>query len=144
MAQQSTLLYPAGTASLKNIVTNYTSLTGSDKWTLQSILLLIFRVVLQDSRAMNINLKRRDIKDLKAVWGTDEKVLQVLRELIQVASHLSFAVRAPSLNDAELSNLDLLARDVVGFYSKVMGRTGARPTIHSILHTVEVVRRHGE
>lgn len=32
----------------------------------------------------------------------------------------------------------------VGFYSQAMGRTGARPTIHSILHTVEAVRLHGE
>lgn len=52
MAQKSTLLYPAGTEKLKNIVTNYTSLTGSDKWTLQSIMLLVFRVVLQDVDAM--------------------------------------------------------------------------------------------
>ncbi|CAN0552262.1 unnamed protein product, partial [Ectocarpus sp. 12 AP-2014] len=52
MSQTSSLLYPAGTERLKDIVTNYSSLTGSDKWTLQSIMLLVFRPVLEDVRAM--------------------------------------------------------------------------------------------
>ncbi|CAN0092719.1 unnamed protein product, partial [Ectocarpus fasciculatus] len=143
MSQTPSLLYPAGTERLKDIVTNYSSLTGSDKWTLQSIMLLVFRPVLQDVRAMKKNMKRHDINDLREIWGTDGKVLEVLQQLVQVASHLSFAVRAPSHNDIELSQLDLLARDVVGFYSKVMGRTGSRPTIHSILHTSEAIRAHG-
>lgn len=59
------------------------------------------------------NMKRQDINDLREIWGTDGKVLEVLQQLVQVASHLSFAVRAPSHNDLELSQLDLLARDVV-------------------------------
>ncbi|CAB1104442.1 unnamed protein product [Ectocarpus sp. CCAP 1310/34] len=58
-------------------------------------------------------MKRQDIAELKDIWGTDEKVLEVLQKLIQVASHLSCAVRAPSHNDLELAQLDLLARDVV-------------------------------
>ncbi|CAM9584838.1 unnamed protein product, partial [Hapterophycus canaliculatus] len=140
MAQPSSLLYPPGTEQLKDIMTNYSSLTSSDKWTLQSMMLLVFRVVLGNKK----NMKKAEIKELKAIWGTEEKVLDVLQKLIQVASHLSFAVRAPSHNDEELKNLDLLARDVVGFYSQVMERTRARPTIHSILHTVEAVRLHGE
>lgn len=158
------------------------------------------------------NMKKHEIKDLKDSWGTDEEVLNVLRQLIQMVSHLSFAVRAPSFTDAELRQLDLLARDAVrsiplwagwflylrsarvghtmvvvvsqahptsgsffffffydddtdfsspkntsvphdtnwhspsqvGVFSGVLGRTGSRPTIHSILHTAEAVRRHGE
>ncbi|CAN0353701.1 unnamed protein product, partial [Scytosiphon promiscuus] len=144
MAQPSGLLYPPGTEQLKDIITNYSSLTGSDKWTLQSMMLLVFRAVLVNVEAMKKNMKKAELKELKAIWGTEEKVLDVLQKLVQVSSHLSFAVRAPSHNDDELKNLDLLARDVVGFYSQVMGRTGARPTIHSILHTVEAVRLHGE
>ncbi|CBN75890.1 hypothetical protein Esi_0186_0058 [Ectocarpus siliculosus] len=140
MSQTPSLLYPAGTERLKDIVSNYSSLTGSDKWTLQSIMLLVFRPVL----VMKKNMKRQDVNDLREMWGTDGKVLEVLQQLVQVASHLSYAVRAPSHNDRELSQLDLLARDVVGFYSKVMGRTGSRPTIHSILHTTEAIRAHGE
>lgn len=38
----------------------------------------------------------------------------------RLASHLSFAVRAPSHNDKELENLDLLARDVVSSYNRVV------------------------
>lgn len=41
-----------------------------------------------------------------------------------------------------------MTRDVFAFqvevFSKVMGRTGSRPTIHSILHAVEAIRLHGE
>lgn len=58
-------------------------------------------------------MKTHEITDLKASWGTDEEVLEVLRKLIQMASHLSFAVRAPSFTDLELRQLDLLARDAV-------------------------------
>ncbi|CAM9995492.1 unnamed protein product, partial [Hapterophycus canaliculatus] len=111
MAQLSGLLYPPGTEQLKDIITNYSSLTGSDKWTLQSMMLLVFRVVLGNVEAKVHNCHKAEIKELKAIWGTEEKVLDVLQKLIQVASHLSFAVRAPSYNDEELKNLDLLARD---------------------------------
>ncbi|CAN0288031.1 unnamed protein product, partial [Scytosiphon promiscuus] len=144
MAQPHGLLYPPGTEQLKDIVTNYSSLTGSDKWTLQSMMLLIFRVVLADVDAMKKHMKKGAIKGLKSIWGTHQRVLEVLQGIIKVSSHLSFAVRAPSHNDNELKNLDLLARDVVGHFAAVMGRTGARPTIHSILHTVEAVRLHGK
>lgn len=52
MAQKASLLFPPGTESLPDIVTNYSSLKGSDKWTLQSIMLLVFRPVLRDVRSM--------------------------------------------------------------------------------------------
>ncbi|CAB1112960.1 unnamed protein product [Ectocarpus sp. CCAP 1310/34] len=52
VAQNPSLLYPAGTERLKDIVTNYSSLTGSDKWTLQSIMLLVFRPILANVGAM--------------------------------------------------------------------------------------------
>lgn len=52
MAQETSLLYPPGTRRLKCIITNYVSLTGSDKWTLQSIMLIVFRVILADVQAM--------------------------------------------------------------------------------------------
>lgn len=32
----------------------------------------------------------------------------------------------------------------VGFYAEVMGRTGARPTIHSLRHAADAVELHGE
>ncbi|CAN0435759.1 unnamed protein product, partial [Pylaiella littoralis] len=144
MAQEAGQLYPPGTNQLKDIVANYSSLTGSDKWTLQSIMLLVFRPVLEDVRSMVSRrcMKRQELTDLLDIWGTWEKVLDVLRGLIQAGSHLSFAVRAPSYNGLELENLDLLARNVVRFYAKVMGRRGARPTIHSILHVTDTIREH--
>eukprot|EP00752_Nemacystus_decipiens_P012290 g10896.t1 len=130
-------------ALLKDILTDYPSLTGSDKWTLQSIMLLVFRVVLQDVSSMRKNMKKRDVKALRAEWGTYDSVLGALRTLIQMVSLLSFALRAPSYNDEELRQLDSLARDAVGAFAQIMGRTGSRPTIHSMLHTVEAIRLHG-
>ena len=50
--QEGTTLYPPGEDRLKNIVTNYASLTGSDKWLLGSIMLLVFRPLLVDVSAM--------------------------------------------------------------------------------------------
>ena len=50
--REGTTLYPPGEDRLKNIVTNYTSLTGSDKWLLGSIMLLVFRPLLVDVEAM--------------------------------------------------------------------------------------------
>ncbi|CAN0574402.1 unnamed protein product, partial [Ectocarpus sp. 12 AP-2014] len=73
MAQKPSLLYPPGTRKLKDVVTNYASLNDSDKWTLQSIILLIFRMVLQDVSAMRRNMKTREIKDLVTEWGTYDK-----------------------------------------------------------------------
>ncbi|CAB1109697.1 unnamed protein product [Ectocarpus sp. CCAP 1310/34] len=111
MAQKPSLLYPPGTRKLKDVVTNYASLNGSDKWTLQSIILLIFRMVLQDVSAMRRNMMTREIKDLVTEWGTYDKVLEALRELMKRASLLSFALRAPSFTDPELRQLDKLAHD---------------------------------
>lgn len=51
MAQKNTL-YPPGTEPLKCIVTNYSSLTGSDKWVLASFMLFVFKLVLQDVGSM--------------------------------------------------------------------------------------------
>lgn len=45
-------LYPPGEAPLKCIVTDYSSLTGSNKWLLASIMLLVFRPVLQSCASM--------------------------------------------------------------------------------------------
>lgn len=59
------------------------------------------------------NIKRDELRDLIAAWQTEEAVLEKLREVIQVASHLSHALRAPSFTDPELANLRLLSRDVV-------------------------------
>lgn len=52
MAQKKTLLYPPGSGKLKDVISNYTSLTGSDKWLFQTMMPLVWRVVLQDCRAM--------------------------------------------------------------------------------------------
>lgn len=62
------------------------------------------------------HMKKGAIMGLKAIWGTHQRVLEMLQGVIKVSSHLSFAVRAPSHNDDELKNLDLLARDVVSSY----------------------------
>lgn len=51
MAQKKTL-YPPGAEPLKCIVTNYSSLTGSDKWVLASFMLFVFKPVLQDLPSM--------------------------------------------------------------------------------------------
>lgn len=51
MGQKHTL-FPYGTEPLKCIVTAYTSLTGSDKWVLASIMLLVFKPLLQDVDTM--------------------------------------------------------------------------------------------
>lgn len=50
--RQTRGLYPPGSAPLKNVVTNYSSLTGSDKWLLASIMLLVFRPVLHDTGSL--------------------------------------------------------------------------------------------
>ena len=52
VVREGRTLYPPGEDRLKNIVTNYTSLTGSDKWLLGSIMLLVFRPLLVDVSAM--------------------------------------------------------------------------------------------
>ncbi|CAB1107537.1 unnamed protein product [Ectocarpus sp. CCAP 1310/34] len=95
MAQKPSLLYPPGTRKLKDVVTNYASLNGSDKWTLQSIMLLVFWMVLQDVSAMISTF------------------CSALRELRKRSSLLSFALRAPSFTEPELRQLDKLARDAV-------------------------------
>lgn len=51
MAQRNTL-YPPGVAPLKCIVSNFSSLTGSDRWVLASFMLLVFKPVLQDLDSM--------------------------------------------------------------------------------------------
>lgn len=45
-------LYPPGTERLKDIVTNYKCLTGSDKWLLGSLMLLVFQSLLVRVNAM--------------------------------------------------------------------------------------------
>ena len=73
--------------------------------------------------SQRMDMKRRELKELTDAWGTGEAVLENLQKLLQVASHLSRAVRAPSFTDSELDHLDLLARDVVcRFYSGVLCR----------------------
>ncbi|CAB1103965.1 unnamed protein product [Ectocarpus sp. CCAP 1310/34] len=118
MAQKPSLLYPPGTRKLKDVVTNYASLNGSDKWTLQSIMPLVFRMLLQDVSAMAMmftwqrrNMKTREINDLVTEWRTYDKVLEALRELMKRSSLLSVALHAPSFTEPELRQLDKLARD---------------------------------
>ncbi|CAN0292731.1 unnamed protein product, partial [Ectocarpus sp. 12 AP-2014] len=45
-------IYPVGEAPLKDIVTDYASLTGSNKWLLASIMLLVFRPVLHSAASL--------------------------------------------------------------------------------------------
>lgn len=45
-------IYPVGEAPLKDIVTDYASLTGSSKWLLASIMLLMFRPVLHNAASL--------------------------------------------------------------------------------------------
>ena len=52
IVREGRTLYPPGAEPLKNIVTNYSSLTGSDKWLLSSLMLLIFRPLLVNTESM--------------------------------------------------------------------------------------------
>lgn len=45
-------IYPPHEKPLKDIVCSYSSLTGSNKWLLSSIMLLVFRLVLQSPASM--------------------------------------------------------------------------------------------
>lgn len=45
-------LYPPGAEPLKDPVADYSSLTGSDKWLLASIVLLVFRAVFHTTATM--------------------------------------------------------------------------------------------
>lgn len=58
-------------------------------------------------------LKRTELADLREKWGGSEKVLALLQKLVQVASKLTVAVRAPSFTDDELASLLLRSRDLV-------------------------------
>ncbi len=48
VVRQGTALYPPAASRLKDVCSNYSSLKGSDKWFLASILLLVARPVLHD------------------------------------------------------------------------------------------------
>ena len=52
IVREGRTLYPPGTERLKDIVTNYKSLTGSDKWLLGSLMLLVFRPALVSVESM--------------------------------------------------------------------------------------------
>lgn len=45
-------LYPSGEAPLKDIINDYTSLSGGDKWLLASMFLLVFRPVIQSTKSL--------------------------------------------------------------------------------------------
>ena len=45
-------IYPPSEKPLKDIVTNYCSLTGSNKWLLSSVMLLVFRLILQSPSSL--------------------------------------------------------------------------------------------
>ncbi|CAM9711111.1 unnamed protein product [Laminaria digitata] len=145
MLRQRSTLYPPGAAPLKGIVTNYPSLTGSNKWLLSSIMLLVFRsVLLQSTKSLVSHVKARELKTLVEQWGSLDVVLKQLRMLMQVASRFSFAVRAPSFNDQEIAKLRQHAQDAVAALKGALGRAGVRNSVHSILHFPDAIRDHGE
>ncbi|CAN0317615.1 unnamed protein product, partial [Ectocarpus sp. 6 AP-2014] len=135
-------LYPPREKPLKDIVTNYSSLTGSNKWLLSSIMLLVFRQVLQSSWSMVKYFKQDLVKTLESNWGNQTGAWEALHKLVQSASALSFAVRAPSHNDEELQQLHKHAQDMVRQDDEVIGKDGVRPSMHSTLHYLEAVKNH--
>ena len=59
-------------------------------------------------------LKGTELKHLRERWGGgDNVVLRRLRELIQAASKMTFAVRSPSFTDRELARLKRRSRNPV-------------------------------
>lgn len=82
--------------------------------------------------------KARELAALIDTWGGEQAVLTQLRKLLQVASALTFAVRARSFNKAERASLQKHARDTVscGFepdFSSVFIRErwgDDKPSIH--------------
>lgn len=50
--RQGSTLYPPGARTLKDVVSNYLSLTGSHKWLFASIILLVFRPVLRSTHSL--------------------------------------------------------------------------------------------
>ncbi|CAN0301776.1 unnamed protein product [Ectocarpus sp. 6 AP-2014] len=137
-------LYPRREAPLKDIVTNYSSLTGSNKWLLSSIMLLVFRPVLQSSWSMAKYFKQDFMKTLVSEWRGQNAAWEGMLTLVQSASALSFAVRAPSHNDEELKQLHTHALDMVHTAKQVIGRDGVRPSMHSTLHYSDAVNNHDE
>lgn len=73
------------------------------------------------SRPQITYVKRTDLQHLLSEWGDTGAVLSVLRKLVQVSSRMTFAVRAPSFNDEELTDLLLTARDVVIYIYAMVG-----------------------
>lgn len=59
------------------------------------------------------HVKARELSALIDTWGGEQAVLLQLRKLLQVASALTFAVRAPSFNKEERKKLAKHARDTV-------------------------------
>ncbi|CAN0307269.1 unnamed protein product, partial [Ectocarpus sp. 4 AP-2014] len=63
-------IYPVGEAPLKDIVTDYASLTGSNKWLLASIMLLVFRPVLHSAASLEKYVLAHECAELKEKFGT--------------------------------------------------------------------------
>ncbi|CAN0542916.1 unnamed protein product, partial [Ectocarpus sp. 8 AP-2014] len=88
--------------------------------------------------------KQDVVKTLESDWGNQTGAWEALLKLVQSASALSFAVRAPSHNDEELKQLHKHAQDMVHVAKEVIGKDGVRPSMHNTLHYSGAVKNHGE
>eukprot|EP00903_Cladosiphon_okamuranus_P012170 g11417.t1 len=71
--------------------------------------------------------------------GRRYNMLAQLRELLRVASALTFAVRSASFNAAERKKLTKHTRETVGGYEEIHGRGG----VHFGLHYEQAIEDHG-
>lgn len=125
IVRQGSTLYPAGARRLKDIVSNYSSLTGSHKWLLASIMLLVFRPVLQSTVSL-VNFA------MKSMWGvcfgTRSFVagcrLSTADQPFAVRSRPSFAVFSVSLFFVWLIHLS--SRSSIGACSRFRGVRGRK------------------
>ncbi|CAM9325812.1 unnamed protein product, partial [Ectocarpus sp. 13 AM-2016] len=92
---------------------------------------------------MNKYFKQDAVKTLNSARGTLTESWNSLLNLVQTASALSFAVRAPALYGERRRRCHMELMDAPVYMAKeVIGRDGVRPSMHSILHYLEAVNNH--
>ncbi|CAN0230626.1 unnamed protein product, partial [Ectocarpus sp. 4 AP-2014] len=89
-------------------------------------------------------IKGRELGELVDDYGSMQEARDSLLQLVQTASSLSFALRAPSYNDVEIGQLHKHAQDMVGWAKHVLKRAGVRPSMHTLLHFKEAILDHGK
>eukprot|EP00903_Cladosiphon_okamuranus_P020737 g19042.t1 len=90
VVRQRSTLYPPATAQLEDIRSDYSSLKGSEKWLLGSILLLVARCVLHDTTSLGRYIKKRELVALNgtAIERLVAAVKAVAGDLGGLGSHV--------------------------------------------------------